>query len=290
MAAVGVTLARTFQDLQSPLYWGTIGGCCITPPVGHVLTHDRGPRERAAPSTQRPAEKTLHHSRWWEPWCLGGTRPLAGQQEAGLRRLVGMAMPNERVVYGTEPLNAAELREELRWRTAIAEEVARALGPLDPAEGTAEERAALGGSAANSGASAMAMLVFGKQYRLPANWRSSSLRRQCKQLVCHLKQLGTSALPVGRLRATPPGHLADAFLTILTLPNRIAPAEDMDQSFFLRSYVLPREPVSELAFRLSMEEGRQGRPMADSDAALQAPWANPSRCSQLIKKYLEEGA
>ena len=290
MAAFDVTMARTFQDPRSPLYWDTIGGCCVTPPVGHVLTHESGTRGRVM-GAKTTAQRSLHKSRWEEAWCLGGTRPLAAHvQLPGQRRLIGMPMPRQAVVFGTGHLNVAELHDELRWRTHIAEPVAAAIGPLQPEEGTAGERAALSDRQETSAAWNMAKLMLPADYPLPANWHASAMRRHFKHLVAQVKKLDTSPLPAGHLRATPRGHLADAVLTVLSLPKRISTSRDMDESFFFRSYVLPRDHVSELAFRLSMEEGRQGRPMATSEAALLAPWASPTRCSQIIAEYLREGA
>ena len=83
----------------------------------------------------------------------------------------------------------------------------------------------------------------------------------------------TAAAPARpRVLHTSLGYTRDAELSVLTLPQRMQPPEDSDHSYCWRAYVLPYDPVSHLAFTVSMMEGREGRGMSMSESELKDPW------------------
>ena len=104
MAVFDVTMTNTVQDPDSPLYWGKIGGCAVTPPIRHALTHESGTRGRVM-GMNKTSKQGLHNSRWHESWCVGGTRPVAGNRARTPERLVNMPRPEPRIVYGTVQLD-----------------------------------------------------------------------------------------------------------------------------------------------------------------------------------------
>ena len=284
MAAFDVTMARTISDPESPLYWDTIGGCCITPPIGHALEHESGTRGRAM-GAKKTGQQSMHWSRWQEKWCIGGTRGPAGKEITGMRKLISMPRPREEVVYGSEGLDMRVLAAELSWRTELPEDLGIALGvfaPAPPGEPERERAAPAGQDAPEGSAAVVARMIVGNN--LPKNWHKSALRGEIKQLMRRLRLLDFVQVPLNPLmKHTAPGYRFDAHLGVLSLPQRMNPREEeSDATFFFRAYELPYDPVSFLAFKLSMIEGRAGRGLARTHDELTAPWANPAACAALI--------
>ena len=96
-AAFDVAMARTFSDPRSPLYWDTIGGCAVTPPCGHVLTHESGTRGHHQ-GARRRAEDSIHSGKWHQWWCRGGTRPMPSGR-GSTPTLMSMPGPEDEPVY-----------------------------------------------------------------------------------------------------------------------------------------------------------------------------------------------
>ena len=218
----------------------------------------------------------------------GGTRPVAGAEITGLRRLINMPRPGERIVFGTEPLDLQVLGEELTWRTSLPEPLSRALGVDADASSSGPQRARGGDGGPDAGAVQVARMIVGDE-GMPPNWHNSSPRRDTKQLVNRLRRLIWSSVPFRTTcQAHALGHSHDADLALLSLPQRMRPRqEETDATFFFRAYELPYDPVAFLAFRLSMMEGRQGRGLAKTPAELTAPWATAA-CASLINLCMSE--
>ena len=62
-AAFDVTMAKTFSDPLSPLYWDTIGDCCVTPPIGHHQPHISGTSGKMQ-GAKTSWKKSVHTARW----------------------------------------------------------------------------------------------------------------------------------------------------------------------------------------------------------------------------------
>ena len=272
MAAFDVTMARTFQDPASPLYWDTIGGCCISPPIGHALTHESGTRGRAM-GMKKSGKESIHKSRWHDDWCVGGTRPHPGQPASAMRSLIGMPQPSSVIVWGTKPLDLQALGPELTWRTRMTEHVGLILGVRH--EAPFGERAAPGDADEEDPNMSwhLAGVICGPETLPKRKWGRSSLGRLVRHLLSLMRRLIWDSVPARpRVKHTPLEYTHDAELTVLTLPQRMQPPDDSDHSYCWRAYVLPYDPVSHLAFTVSMMEGREGRGMSMSESELKDPW------------------
>ena len=286
MAAFDVTMARTFQDPESPLYWDTIGGCCISPPIGHALTHESGTRGRAM-DQPKTGQQSLHKSRWTENWCVGGTRRHPAGPENAMRKLMGMPLPMQTITWAGRAMDLSQLEAELTWRTKMSQDIADTLGE-DAAQPFGERAAPGGGDEEESGpAKRLAAKILGPD-NLPENWHRSALRGHVKKLLAALRHLVYTRVPARpRLAHTPPDYTHDAELTVQSLPQRLSHADDDDRSYCWRSYELPFDPVCHIAFQLSMMEGRTGQGMSTTDPELNAPWASPD-CYQLVNRFLQK--
>ena len=284
MAAFDVTMSLTLQDPESPLYWDTIGGCCATPPCGHVITHETGTRGRAM-GAHIGGPKSLHKSRWAEElWCRGGTRKLPFHNAVLMPRLIGMPAPGQLIPYLSRPLDLPRDYAELVWRTYVPEQLQAATA--GPSSGSSEPPE--GGPARAAGAPSAKSLA--KLIGAPsgstgeAGWHGTAARRRTKALAANIRRLETAPFPrEGESPHTPAGYEYDA---VYEPPDSLTiSASSKAWGFYFRAYVLPEDPVSDLAFQLSMAEARCGRKLEDA-RGLQAPWEPAEECEALINAAL----
>ena len=277
-AAFDVTMARTFADPDSPLYWDTIGGCVVTPPCGHVMTHESGTRGHAQ-GARRSAANSMHWGRWDQNWCRGGTRPMPnGRGRAPT--LMSMPGPGVEEVFmpGRGPVLPDDW-EELKWRTFVP-----------PAIGDALDRGSSRPRRRRGERSASAALLEAAAASCPSESESGSestvaLQRLAKTHTGLMKRLIRYPMPASWVRRVGPPTLPGVPYTfdaqISDCLRMLASEDDRHRCCMFRAYYLPRDLRAELAFALSMAEGRAGRTGFE---ALDDEWTDRRTCLRILKR------
>ena len=258
-------MAKTFSDPRSPLYWDTIGGCCLTPPVGHHLPHISGTVGKIQGQRRYSWAKSVHKGRWNEDWCRGGTRAGPRDHVRKQPRLMSMPTPNETPVFAGRPLDFPLDHDELVWRTRMEPGLAELVFP---------------GSTGANPLPAGALSLAGRIEKLAKYWLNLDLRklnnrkggaanRALRRQMIFMSHLRVDPVaPADDLQHTP--ALQGGFYDCDYKAPPAVGAVDYHEhhcSHMFRMYPLPVDPQAILAYTISMIEGRAGRTLDDSISA-----------------------
>ena len=287
-AAFDVTMAKTFSDPKSPLYWDTIGGCCVTPPIGHHQPHISGTSGKMQ-GANKSWKASVHAGRWTEPWCRGGTRWREDHVEELKPQLMSMPRPGEKPVFDPSGiLLFPEDHEELVWRTRLESGLEDIVFPgrrtgVPPAQhlkhkGTKIDR--------------LAQYWLGVSTKKMMKGKNTSWHNTFSRQLNSLTRMVTKPVAPETRRHHTPETEGGFYDTDYQAPPGLSTLDLQEQrrSHMFRMYPLPFDPQAHLAYSISLAEGRLGKracPHSDS-------WKCPDEVAAIVqqakefKKYLKD--
>ena len=279
-AAYDVSLKLTFQDPRSPMYWDRMGASYVWPPLGGTISHVSGTKGNT------PGESSINSpDRWDAPWMSYGTRVYPSRisdKRSKLRFIGGYSMKGQ-CPYYEHYIKLPEMLDELQWRNApplpqgelAAPSLAGNRGSLQPPS-VGLDSAPSGKANPKRGNFRIDRINQFKTVRgLHSSFSAGStepkgkgegvrhedanLRRLTKLRDRWEKLRMLTSQPIPDHCKTKPDH------TSYDSPPRtqeelarpmVGTAQELERLFHMRFYYQPQDDMCRLAFKLSIDQGK----------------------------------